>query len=89
VQVPPTSLAVLVVDDVADAASSAAELLGLYGFTARTAGCGAEALASIAADPPDVVLLDIQLPDVNGWEVARRIRRGAGAKQPVVIAVTG
>jgi DNA-binding response OmpR family regulator len=85
-----TPLSVLVVEDEDDGADSLAELLGLFGFRVVVARTGASALAAAEADPPDVVLLDIRLPDIDGWEVARRMREMAsGGRQPVVVAVTG
>lgn len=81
-------LSVLVVDDSPDAAGSTAELLALCGHDARVAGSGAAALAAAATDPPDVVLLDLGLPDMDGWEVAARLR-GRPGKPPVMVAVTG
>ena len=55
---------------------------------ARTGGA---ALELAADDPPDVVLLDIRLPDLDGWEVSRWLRKQAGGngKRPLVVAVTG
>lgn len=86
----PSPLSVLVVDDLPDAARMTAAVLSLHGYVVRTAGCGEAALRAVAADPPDVVLLDINLPDISGWEVVRRLRdRAVDGKQPVVIAVTG
>ena len=64
------SLSVLVVEDLGDAAWSPAGLLTLYGYAVRVAGCGAGALREAGIDPPDVVLLDIRLPDIDGWELA-------------------
>ena len=88
-QADPSPLAVLVVDDQDDVAQSTAELLVVSGYAVRVAGCGADALRAAAADPPDVVLLDIGLPGMDGWEVAARLRAQATGKQPVVVAVTG
>jgi two-component system, OmpR family, response regulator len=82
-------LSVLVVEDLEDAAQSTAELLTLCGHAVRVAVCGPDALAAVAAEVPDVVLLDIGLPGMSGWEVAERLRRQATDKQPVVVAVTG
>src|SRR6185312_16444520 len=67
---------------------STAELLTLCGHVVRVTGCGEDALRDAAARPPDVVLLDIGLPGMNGWEVARRLRDQATGKQPLVVAVT-
>jgi CheY-like chemotaxis protein len=87
----PHPLTVLVVDDSADTVESVAELLTLRHHAVRTALDGESALRSVAADPPDVVLLDIWMPGLDGWAVARLIReRCAGAgKCPLLVAVTG
>jgi len=79
---------ILVVDDNRDSADSLGMLLRTLGSEVRTAHDGLEAVATAAAFQPDVVLLDIGLPKLNGYEVARRIRdlRGQGV---VLIAVTG
>ncbi|WP_439626664.1 response regulator [Gemmata sp.] len=82
-------MSVLVVEDHPDAAESTAELLALLGCRTRVAGSGDEALAAVAAEAPDVILLDIGLPGVDGWEVARRVRAGATGRGPVIVAVTG
>lgn len=82
-------VSVLVVDDHADAAESTAELLKLLGCRTRVAGCGTDALDAVAAEPPDVILLDIGMPGMDGWEVARRVRAGVAERRPVIVAVTG
>jgi CheY-like chemotaxis protein len=85
---PASAKQVLVVDDNADAAETLSQLLELVGHVARTAKDGASALASFDACRPDVVLLDIGLPDLDGYEVARRIRSRAGNTVKLV-ALTG
>lgn len=82
-------LSVLVVEDNDDTAESTAELLRMCGHAVRVATCGADALTAAAAEAPDVVLLDIGLPGMNGWEVAAKLRRQTQGKQPVVVAMTG
>jgi DNA-binding response OmpR family regulator len=82
-------LSVLVVDDQDDTAQSTAQLLTLYGHDVRVAPHGTDALREVDARTPDVVLLDIGLPGMSGWEVAARVRARARGKQPVVVAVTG
>ncbi|MDY3560837.1 response regulator [Gemmata sp. JC673] len=83
------TLSVLIVEDREDVAQSTAELLALHGHTVRVARCGAEALEQTAGGAPDVVLVDIGLPDLDGWAVIRQIRARADDSQPVVVAVTG
>jgi CheY-like chemotaxis protein len=78
----------LVVDDLADAAASTALLLSLHGYAARVAGSGEEALRAVAADPPDVVLIDLLMPGMGGLELARRLRAAAG-RRPFLVAVSG
>ncbi|MGZ5270958.1 MAG: ATP-binding protein [Ramlibacter sp.] len=87
----PTSSArrLLVVDDNEDAANTVAELLQMGGNAVEVAGDGTTAVAKVAEFRPDVVLLDIGLPDIDGYEVARRIRKLEGVRQPILIALTG
>ena len=80
---------ILVVDDQVDAASVLARLLRARGHQARATGDGASALEAIAADRPDVVLLDIGLPGMNGYEIARRIRADAALTSVLLVALTG
>ena len=80
---------VLVVDDNHDAAESLALFLSMRGFEVNTAGGGPEAIALARRFPPDVVLLDLGMPIMDGFEVARRLKampEGAAAR---LIAVTG
>jgi signal transduction histidine kinase len=79
---------VLVVDDNEDAAESLSELLALCGHDARTAATGPEALAAVPAFRPDLVFLDIGLPGMDGYEVARALRAAPG-DTPVLVALTG
>jgi CheY-like chemotaxis protein len=79
----------LVVDDNEDAANTVAELLQMSGNEVAVASDGVSAVAKTAEFRPDVVLLDIGLPDINGYEVARRIRKLEGVRQPILIALTG
>jgi CheY-like chemotaxis protein len=79
---------VLIVEDDPDTARTLALLLRHNGFKTRVARGGTEALRAVGRWEPDVVLLDLGLPDLDGYEVARRLRR-AMAKGPRVVAVTG
>ena len=80
---------ILVVDDSPDSANSLAILLHLSGHDVRVALDGPSALETAGAFVPEVVLLDIGLPGLNGYEVAERIRHLSGMAQAVLIAVTG
>jgi CheY-like chemotaxis protein len=80
---------VLVVDDNADGAATTAALLELSGHEVRTAADGEAGVAAAAAFRPDVVLLDIGMPRLNGYDAARRIRELPGGRGVVLIALTG
>ncbi|MBC7625224.1 MAG: response regulator, partial [Aeromicrobium sp.] len=86
---PTACLRILVADDNLDAAESLAMLLTLEGNETRMAHDGLEALDVAATFRPDVMLLDIGMPKLNGYEVCRRIRQEAWGKSIVVIALTG
>ena len=82
-------LRVLVVDDDEDTAVSMAMLLVMWGHDASTARDGRTALAMAAAQCPEVVLLDVGLPDgLDGWQVAKKLTQNSCPK-PFVIAITG
>ncbi len=85
----PVALKILVVDDNRDAAQSLAMLLDTFGAETRTACSGAEALRAIEDFSPAAVFLDIGMPQMDGYEVARRIRKGYEGPQPTLIALTG
>ena len=80
---------VLVVDDNIDAAESLGRMLQLMGNQVRTAHDGPSALAAAADFIPEVVLLDIGLPGMDGHEVARRLRLLSGLQKAVLVAQTG
>ena len=82
-------LSVLVVDDDRDTAESTAYLLALHGFRAAQARTGTEALSLASADPPDVALIDLVMPGMDGFEVACRLRGPAPARRPLLVALTG
>ena len=87
--IPDTRLRVLVVDDNADAAESLAELLSLYGHETRVADSGLSALALVREFRPALVLLDIGMPGMNGYETARRIRADDPSGSVTLVALTG
>jgi signal transduction histidine kinase/DNA-binding response OmpR family regulator len=80
---------VLVVDDHMDAAKSLAMLLRLHGHEVRLAHHGRTALEVAADFRPEVVFLDIGLPEMDGYEVARRLRQDMGLKDIAIAALTG
>jgi CheY-like chemotaxis protein len=82
-------LRVLVVDDEPDTVRSTCDLLTLHGFTTDGATSGERALSLASADPPDVALIDLSMPVVDGFEVARRLRALRLPRTPLLIAVTG
>jgi CheY-like chemotaxis protein len=80
---------VLVVDDNADFTAALAELVETLGHEVRTACDGASALATLSYFVPDIVLLDLGLPDLSGVDVARLTREQTGDRDVVLVAVTG
>jgi CheY-like chemotaxis protein len=80
---------ILVVDDNVDAADSLALLLRLEGQDVRVAHDGPAALAAVEAEPPALVFLDIGMPVMNGYDVARRLRQRPGLENLVLVAMTG
>jgi DNA-binding response OmpR family regulator len=80
---------ILVVDDNQDSALSLAMMLSIMGHDTRTAHDGESAVATAESFLPEVVLLDIGLPKLNGYEVAQRIRHQEWGASMFLIAVTG
>jgi CheY-like chemotaxis protein len=83
------SLLVLIVDDHHDSVESLALLLQLWGYETIEAHNGPAALALAAARSPDVILLDIGMPGLDGYEVARRLRELPGLRDTPIWALTG
>jgi CheY-like chemotaxis protein len=79
----------LIVDDNVDAAASLGLLLDLGGHTTYIVHNGPEALKVVAEFKPDVVLLDVGMPGMDGYEVARALRSMPDLGRPVLVAVTG
>jgi signal transduction histidine kinase len=82
-------LRVLAVDDNQDALQSTALLLELSGYEVQQAHDGSEGLAKARPFMPDVVLLDIGLPGMDGYEVARKLRKLPGLERVLIVALTG
>ena len=85
---PPACRHVLIVDDNRDAADCLCALLEFQGHRAEVAYGGPEALEKVRARPPDVVLLDLGMPDMNGYETCRALR-ALPPPQPWVVALSG
>ncbi len=80
---------VLVVDDCPDTRTSLHMLLNLWGFEVREAADGPGALRAAAEFEPDTVLLDVGLPGMSGYEVARRLRQTPDLRGVLIVALTG
>jgi len=85
----PTGLRLLIVDDNRDAAEMLGMLLGAAGHDIHIAFAGHDALARIAQIRPDACLLDVGLPDMNGYELARHLRELPETRDAAMIAITG
>ena len=83
------SLQVLIVDDNEDAAMSLLMLLELEDIVAATAGDAPEALAKVAEGCPELMLVDIGLPGMNGFELAQHLRADPATREIALIALTG
>ena len=83
-----TQAKVLVVDDTPHNVKLLADLLGVKGYAVATAVNGEEALAKVASEKPDLVLLDIMMPGLSGYDVCRRIRADAQTALLPVVLVT-
>jgi PAS domain S-box-containing protein len=87
--VPAPHRRILVVDDHTDAADSLVQLLRVEGHDVRIARSGSEAILAATSDPPEVILLDLGMPGMDGYEAARWIRTDPAARNTTIIAVTG
>ena len=80
---------ILVVDDNVDAADTLVALLEMDGFEVSTAYDGLAAVAAVKAGHPDIVVMDIGMPGMDGYDAARMMRQEPGAENMVLIALTG
>ncbi len=80
---------ILVVDDVPSAAETLATILRSRGHEVRVAFDGLSAIESVLADRPEVVLLDVAMPGLDGYEIARRLRQRPQLKDLLLVALTG
>jgi CheY-like chemotaxis protein len=82
-------LRVLVADDNVDAAESLSTMLKLLGNDVRVAHDGVQATEVAAEFHPDLILLDLGMPRLNGYDTCRSIRRQSWGKRPIIVALTG
>ena len=87
--IPPRLLQVLVVEDHRDSADTLGMLLQMWGHEARVAYSGAAALDLLATYQPDVMLLDVAMPNMDGYQLVRQLRRQPCFKNTLLIAITG
>lgn len=80
---------VLIVDDVHDAADTLANLLTICGFDCESQYSGESALASAERRPPDILLLDLRMPRMNGFELTRRLREVNGCSLTAIVIISG
>jgi len=80
---------ILVVDDNLDAADSLGMVLRMMGHEVHTAHDGLEAVGAASAFRPDVILLDIGLPKLSGYDAARRLREQEGGTEVLLVALSG
>lgn len=80
---------VLIVDDYPDAAEVICTLVRLMGHTARAVFSGSAVLDAVGEFAPDIIILDIGLPDVSGLEVAAMLRQTTSGPRPYIAAVSG
>jgi CheY-like chemotaxis protein len=85
----PKTLSVLIADDCPDTADSLAQLVRLWGHDAWAVYSGGDALALAFAHQPDVLILDIGMPDMDGFCLAQSIRRQFCSRSALLVAVTG
>lgn len=79
---------ILIIDDNVDAADLIAEVLRMFGMTVQVAYGGREGLAAAEASPPDVIFLDIGMPFMDGYQVAKALRAEASMKAVKIVALT-
>jgi CheY-like chemotaxis protein len=84
-----TRYRILVVDDYPSTAAITCTLLTMLGHECRAADCGRKAIEEARTFEPDVAILDIGLPDVSGYEVARELRKLLAGRPLYVVAMTG
>jgi two-component system, cell cycle response regulator DivK len=84
----PRTLRILVVDDFADGRELVAEYLNFRGFTVDVACDGAEAIDMARKINPDIVLMDLSMPGIDGWQATHALKQDPRTREIIVIAVT-
>lgn len=87
--IPGVSLRVVVIDDEPDMVMTLLSILRDEGYEAKGFASGPAALKELPGFDPDVVISDLAMPVVNGWDLAKEVRRTMGASRPVLIALSG
>ena len=85
----PAARRVLLVDDNVDAVDALAEILQMHGYETLVAHSGHGAVKTALSEHPDIILLDIGLPGMDGYDVARRLREGGARPDTLLVAMTG
>src|SRR5678816_4217975 len=86
--IPGRALRILLADDDRDATLSLSTLLKLEGYEVRHVYDGTATLDAVREFEPDIVLVDIGMPKISGYDVARRVRERYGKERPVLVAVS-
>lgn len=89
VQFPSESDRILVVDDITDNSFLLQTILEVEGYQVEVAESGRAALDKIVTNPPDLVLLDVMMPEMNGFEVTRRVRQNPSLPFIPILLITG
>lgn len=84
----PTRRRILIVDDEEDVSLVLKARLGSVGYDVQTERYGATALNDVIQHPPDLILLDVKLPDLDGYEVCQELRRIYPSSRPVIVMFT-
>ena len=84
----PSDFRILVVDDIEDNLFLLRTVLETEGYEVETAGNGGSALAKVENAPPDLILMDVMMPDMNGYEVTQKIRQNPALPLMPILIVT-
>lgn len=82
-------LRILIVDDNKEIVSTTMELVRLMGHQCQGCHTGSQAVDRVDEYDPDVLIMDISMPEMTGWEAAKKIRERSEGARPLLIAITG